>query len=322
MLRTKLIDVFPYIIIFNFIIDYIYYLDETNAFISFFRILINSIFILIVLSNHFYYKNNIFFPIYLLILYSLFLIFFSSNIVSSLIEFSKFSTSLLYLPVSFLLINTKEKFKAFINSIYPILGLYILFVIISNMYNTGSTRYSNEDSEVFRVGLGDAKLYTPAFLVGMLPLLIKNNIIKNRRLYTVLGLINLVILILTMRRTAMFIIVFIPVFNYILAGNFKKILQYVVLLFLFLLMTFPLIEKQFNERLAEREYLTEEDYSYEKEGRYLELGLVLSTFYVADNAFNYFFGKEAFNTIGNYGFYDPERPIHRNYRFYTISLDI
>ncbi|WP_308990371.1 hypothetical protein QLS71_002665 [Mariniflexile litorale] len=322
MLKTKLIEVFSYIIIFNFIVDFIYYLDDSKSIISLLRIGINILFVGIVFMNHLHFKNGVFQPIYFLILYSFFLLLFSSDITASLIEFSKFSTSLMYLPVSFLLVNTKEKFKYFINSIYPILGLYIVFVIISNLYNTGSVRYSNEDSEVFRVGLGDAKLYTPAFLVGMLPLLIKNDIIRKKKLYAVLGLINLIILILTIRRTAIFIIIFIPVFNYILAGNYKKIFQYILYSFLFLLITFPFIEKQFNDRLAERDYLTEEDYSYEKEGRYLELGFVLHTFYVADNTLNYLFGKEAFNTIGNYGFYDSERPIHSDYTYIFFCTGI
>ena len=34
---------------------------------------------------------------------------------------------------------------------------------------------------------------------------------------------------------------------------------------------------------------------------------------------NYLFGKEAFNTVGNYGFYDSERPIHSDYTYIFFS---
>ncbi len=130
MIKTKAILIFSYVIIFNFMVDFIYYLDDSQSFLSFFRIFINLIFIVFVFRHYSNFENTIFRPIYLLLLYSFSLVLFSSNIFLSLIEFTKFSTSILYLPVSFLLINTKEKFKYFINSIYPILGLYILFVII------------------------------------------------------------------------------------------------------------------------------------------------------------------------------------------------
>lgn len=319
MLRINLIGLFPYIIVFNFITDYVYYLDEMNTLIPLFRILVNSIFIGAVLIDHIIIGSGIFIPIYLLLFYSFFLIFFSSDLTASIIEFLKFSSSLLFLPVSFLLINTKQKFRLFINSIYPILGLYVLFVVISNLYQTGATRYAGSDSDVFRVGLADAKLYMPAFLVGMLPFFIKNNIIKGKSIYFVLGFINFVLLTLTIRRTAIFIMVFIPLFNYLLAGFYKKIILYSLLLFVFGMLTYPLVEKQFNDRLAERKYLTEDDYSYEEEGRYLELGFVLKTFYESDSVLNYLFGKEAFNTTGNYGFYDSERPIHSDYTYIFFS---
>ena len=321
-MQIRLSKIFPLIIIVNFIVDFIFYLQEENSVLALFRIVLNIGFVGLVILKNKKSSKNLFTPLFITIIYSSFLLFFSSEIYSSVIEFSKYATTLLFLPVAYYLINSKEKLKEFINSVYIILPLYTLFVLISNLYKVGSIRYSNENAEVFRVALGDAKLYAPAILVGMLPILIKNNLIVRKKIYALFGLINFLLLILTMRRTAVFIIIFIPLFYYVLSGNIKTIVTTSVGVGLFLLISFPLIQDQFNDRLSERNYLTESDYSYEKEGRYLELGLVLNTFYNSDNIFNYLFGVEAFYTLGNYGFISKDRPIHSDYTYILFSTGI
>lgn len=321
-MQIRLSKIFPLIIIVNFIVDFIFYLQEENSVLALFRIVLNIGFVGLVILKNKKSSKNLFTPLFITIIYSSFLLFFSSEIYSSVIEFSKYATTLLFLPVAYYLINSKEKLKEFINSVYIILPLYTLFVLISNLYKVGSIRYSNENAEVFRVALGDAKLYAPAILVGMLPILIKNNLIVRKKIYALFGLINFLLLMLTMRRTAVFIIIFIPLFYYVLSGNIKTIVTTSVGVGLFLLISFPLIQDQFNDRLSERNYLTESDYSYEKEGRYLELGLVLNTFYNSDNIFNYLFGVEAFYTLGNYGFISKDRPIHSDYTYILFSTGI
>lgn len=321
-MQIRLSKIFPLIIIVNFIVDFIFYLQEENSVLALFRIVLNIGFVGLVILKNKKSSNNLFTPLFITIIYSSFLLFFSSEIYSSVIEFSKYATTLLFLPVAYYLINSKEKLKEFINSVYIILPLYTLFVLISNLYKVGSIRYSNENAEVFRVALGDAKLYAPAILVGMLPILIKNNLIVRKKIYALFGLINFLLLLLTMRRTAVFIIIFIPLFYYVLSGNIKTIVTTSVGVGLFLLISFPLIQDQFNDRLSERNYLTESNYSYEKEGRYLELGLVLNTFYNSDSIFNYLFGVEAFYTLGNYGFISKDRPIHSDYTYILFSTGI
>ena len=321
-MQIRLSKIFPLIIIVNFIVDFIFYLQEENSVLALFRIVLNIGFVGLVILKNKKSSKNLFTPLFITIIYSSFLLFFSSEIYSSVIEFSKYATTLLFLPVAYYLINSKEKLKEFINSVYIILPLYTLFVLISNLYKVGSIRYSNENAEVFRVALGDAKLYAPAILVGMLPILIKNNLIVRKKIYALFGLINFLLLLLTMRRTAVFIIIFIPLFYYVLSGNIKTIVTTSVGVGLFLLISFPMIQDQFNDRLSERNYLTESDYSYEKEGRYLELGLVLNTFYNSDSIFNYLFGVEAFYTLGNYGFISKDRPIHSDYTYILFSTGI
>lgn len=315
MKKVRLSEIFPLVLIFNFIIDFIFYLDEDIKALALFRIIFNISYVGIVVLKNKKSSHKLFLPLFILLVYSSLLIFFSSDIYSSIIEFVKFSSTLLFLPVSFYLINSKEKFINFVNGVYPILILYVGFVIISNIYDVGSNRYSNEGKEIFRVALGDAKLYAPAFLVGMLPILIKNNIIKRKKLYTVIGFINLLLLILTIRRTAIFIIIFIPFFYYLITGNIKTVITSIFGVCLFLILTFPIIKDQFNSRLSERYYLTENDYSYKKEGRFLELLSVMNLFYKSNNGLYYLFGKDAYNTAGNYGFYDKERPIHSDYTY-------
>ena len=146
-MQIRLSKIFPLIIIVNFIVDFIFYLQEENSVLALFRIVLNIGFVGLVILKNKKSSKNLFTPLFITIIYSSFLLFFSSEIYSSVIEFSKYATTLLFLPVAYYLINSKEKLKEFINSVYIILPLYTLFVLISNLYKVGSIRYSNENAE-------------------------------------------------------------------------------------------------------------------------------------------------------------------------------
>lgn len=321
-MHLSLSKLFPVIFIINFLVDFIFYLQEDSPVLSLLRIVLNITFVGIVLWKNKISSKKLFSPLFMILFYSLFFLLFSSDLNKSFIEFTKFASTILFLPVAYYLINTREKLIEFLNSVYILLPLYTFFVVVSNFYDIGSIRYSNEDTQVFRVALGDAKLYAPAILVGMLPILIKNNFITKKKFYSLIGIMNFFLLLLTIRRTAIFIIIFIPLAYYFISGNMRLIFRFMLAMVLLVLVSYPLFETQLNERLSERDYLLEDSYSYKSEGRYLELGAVLKTFYESDSVFTYLFGQEAFNTIGNYGFYNRDRPIHSDYIYILFSLGI
>lgn len=314
-----LFDFFLIIIPFNFIVDFLYYLGDQFSIVSIIRIVVNFLFIILFYLVEPKFKNSKFYILYFMLGYWVLLIFFSSDITYSILEFVKVSSTLLFLPISYYLIDSIDKFRLFIKYSYSILIMYIVFVVLSNMYNIGDISYMNEDSTVFKVALGDAKLYAPAFFVGLLPFFLSNKILKSKFYWSLVGLITLIILLLTIRRTVVVIMFSLPILFQLFKGNVKNIVLFSFSIVFLLLLSFPLFEDQFFERLNERDYLTDSSYSYEEEGRYQELFLVLDTFNSSGSIlWNYLFGCEAFNTIGNYGFFK-DRPIHVDYTYVFFS---
>ena len=108
-MQIRLSKIFPLIIIVNFIVDFIFYLQEENSVLALFRIVLNIGFVGLVILKNKKSSKNLFTPLFITIIYSSFLLFFSSEIYSSVIEFSKYATTLLFLPVAYYLINSKER---------------------------------------------------------------------------------------------------------------------------------------------------------------------------------------------------------------------
>lgn len=307
------------IILLNFLLDYLYYFYGSLSIISVIRLTIILFFVslsVLFLVNKF---NIVLRPLYLLFVYWFLLLFFSSNFQASIIEYSKVVLTLMFVPISFALINNYLRFKVFMVTQSTIMVIYVIIVLISNIFNVGDTSYEGVRVDVFKTALGDAKLYTPAFLVGLTPYFLNNKILKSKWLWYLIASINLTIFTLSLRRTTIIIVSGLNMVYIFLGKKFKNFFKLSIGIVLIGLIFSPLLENLFYERLESRKYLISDNYTILQEGRLVELFSVIQTFNGSTNpTLNYLFGIEAFNTVGNYGYIEG-RPIHVDYTYIFFS---
>lgn len=304
----------------NFVFDYLYYFGGSQSFTSLLRIAFNLFVLFYCFLTH---KKKLvdsrYNLLYFLLTYWAVLILFSSDIGSSFIEYIKVAVSLMFFPLAAALVNSKEKFAKFQRFTLYCLVIYAIFVFVSNAFGVGDISYESEDDDVFKTGLGDAKLYPPAFLVGLIPFFLKQKIVTKKVFWTVIAFINFSLLLISLRRTTLIIIALLISLFFLFSGHIGKLIKVVMLAAILLAVTFPLYEEAFMKRMEIRSNVYSEEYSVTQEGRYMELGYVLDNF--ESNRYApvpHLFGKEAFNTINNYGFYKP-RPIHVDYTYIFFS---
>ncbi|MCM5530070.1 hypothetical protein [Parasegetibacter sp. NRK P23] len=303
----------------NFVFDYLYYFGGSQSLTSVLRIGWNLFIILHCLLTQKKLqapRNNL---LYFLLSYWAVLILFSSNISASVIEYLKVAVSLMFFPIAATLINSHDRFVKFHRYTLYCLVVYAFFVFLSNMFGIGDISYESEDDDVFKTGLGDAKLYPPAFLVGLIPFYLRQKIVTRKIFWIIIAFINFSLLLLSLRRTTLIIIALLISLFFLFAGHIGKLFKVLALAAILLAVTFPLYEEALTKRLEIRSNVYSEEYTVTQEGRYMELGYVLNDF--EQNRYApvpHLLGKEAFNTIDNYGFYKP-RPIHVDYTYIFFS---
>jgi hypothetical protein len=301
----------------NFIFDFVYYLG--GSLFSILRILFNLGVLTLVYFTQRKMISKKFSLLLFLAIYWFVLMLYSSNLASSAMEYMKVIVPLLFFPVSYYLVNTQERFNQFQRTNLYCLAFYLVFVLISNKFEVGDTSYIADDEEAYKTGLGHSKLYPIAIFVGLLPFIIGQSVVKSKKIWMLIGFINTLLLVLSLRRTTIVIIVFLVFLYLVLSRKFGTLTKIIVGSAVLFMLAFPIIQDDLYKRLEHREYLTSDEYSVEDEGRYLEFFQVIENFNDQDRpGITYLFGKEAFNTIGNFGFYKA-RPIHVDYTYVFFS---
>lgn len=318
--KSLAFKLFILIIPINFILDFLFYFSEGGqSTISLVRIIVDFLIVLYIVFSQKGYDNKQFYLLYLILIYWFILIFFSSDILQSFIEYLKIFVSFIIFPISFVLVKNKDRLLKFNNYNLFCLGLYCLFVILSNIYGIGDSSYEHGETEGYKAALGDAKLYTPAFLVGMMPFLMRGNYQKYKKLWVFIALIVSVLLILTLRRTAIMIIILTIISYYTFSKQISKLLKVGLLGLMAVVLSYPLYSDILEQRFEVRNNVFNEEYSVLEEGRLMELAFIIETFNSSDYPlFTYVLGREAFNTIDNYNYVEG-RPIHVDYSYIFFS---
>lgn len=172
-----------------------------------------------------------------------------------------------------------EGINYLVKNLKPLIFLAIVATAVGYLFNIGQdlqyTTSSHYDSEAENVGLlGSGGLYSPGLVLGMLPLLIKT---ERRRI----GLIILIaaaallylFILLNVRRTAIIIPILglLGFFMYIPYKARIKIIQYVLVIAIGLILSYPIYSKVLNKRYKFRESQGRfEKGFYKTEARYLE----------------------------------------------------
>ena len=260
-----------------------------------------SIGILFVIVTIYYffrdYKSiKLFTTLYLLIIYLYCLIAFSSNFLYSLSNLASTTIWILILPISFLVIDSLPKFKKLINSIALIGALYILNIIISTLFNIKGKSYSGE---IFDVGnVFTEGLNSMAYLLTAAPLILYLNP-KHKRLIIVLSVIIFILVLVQLKRISIIAILAGLLVNLFFSRNRINILFGLIISSLFLFIAYPLFESTLQKQVKVRERRLSTQ-NFEEEGRYQETFVVLDEIVYSGNPALLFFGKEVFNSPGNY----------------------
>lgn len=274
--------------------------------------LIGSLFLIITLFHFIklFRPIKLFNLILFFLLYLTILVAFSSNIYYSLSNLAATYIWVLILPISFLTINTLSKFKKLINSIAFIGILYILNIVFSTSLGIIGKSYSRE---IFEVGnVFTEGLNSMAYLVVASPLIIYLNP-KYRKWIILLAIIIFILVFVQLKRISIIAIIVGIMIHLIYSRNRVNIFFGLVSSLFLILVIYPLFESTLNKQLVARERrLTTQN--IEEEGRYQETFIVLNETILQSNPFLFFFGKEIFNSPGNYanGKYG-KRQIHNDY---------
>jgi len=242
------------------------------------------------------------------LIYTLFLLPFSSAPDKSFVEYMCVFSSMLCLPAGFYFIRNITDLKLLNLFMLVAAFVFVLNSIFSAIFGFGISAYGG----TFTLGgfIG-SKLFTPALFIVLLPVILPLMDQKMRIISIVVASLTLIFLILSMRRTS----VFIPVFGYLVYFFLsKRKFQFVFAAMVFvamLLALFPLyqniLEQQFQARMD-----TFENPSLEREYRYKETFIVINE--TLSNLKTSLVGKEVFNSSGNYnnGLWGV-RPIHMDF---------
>lgn len=291
--------IIQYIIPINLIFDIALAFFDKGGVLSIFRASLLIFLILPIILKNFhnnkYYRWNLVFCIYVIIN-----ILFSSDILKSSIVSVKIIISILMFIVGFNFFSKTKNFRKLNNSIYYVLIILIINFIFSNVFNIGTSVYS-EDGNFLVGNLKDNwNVFTYALLVVPLLLLeFKNNKNKAALIYF-LTILNSIILVLSVKRIAVAGLFLGFLLFGLLNLKFKSLFKNIIIITIIIFSTFPLYGDLLSSRVGARSDRFEEG-ALEKEGRFLETFIVWEEVLSFENPSKSIFGLEAFNSVGNYG---------------------
>lgn len=302
-----------------FVIIYFIYVALNNVLFakqSYPTYIVNGFFLLFTIYVTFQYVEikRFMIPMYLFFIYLLILIFFSSNFLYSAQTYIKTLIPALFLPISFSFIKDIKQLKKFNKVLIIVIILYIINLIIANIFKLGRIPYSSTNSDyalyvgnVFTDGLNSI-----AYILVILPLILYLDK-KNKKINVFLSVLAFIALLLNLKRisiVAVFMGYFFLVFFSKRKSYFIKSIAPIILL-LFIL--YPFYKEPLQYQFMNRSDRFAEDF-YENEGRYIETKLVWDEVFSFNSISQSLFGKEMFNSPGNYGGgIMGERMLHSDY---------
>lgn len=245
------------------------------------------------------------------ILYIGFLSLLSTNIATSLYGYMKFFIATIMFPLGYYFINEHNKLLE-LSKFYAIaLGLFMINIIFSNIFQLGSSDYL-EDS--FYFGAGRVNITKSTIILIFASIVLTYNSIGNRKKFLLVFLvISSFITIIGIKRSVLlsaivgFIIFWITSKSKLLFLKFVIVLSFILASFVVL---FPQTLDIFMDRIEAREDKLEiTDESLDKEARYNETNRVLNA-WVNGSVKHKIFGSEIFNDAY---FFNSRRMLHTDY---------
>lgn len=216
------------------------------------------------------------------------------------------------LPISYYTFKNMNDYKKIKNVFNVIIILVVLYLVISSLLKVGPNMY--ETGIVY--GLNWGQFYGPAIIASIV--FVSNRGIKSLSIRNLILYALILLIFLTMRRTAILIIVLFVSFYYLFKFE-RKISIYLMFFVSIASLAASTLYLNANISKSSRADKFTKDYDITEEGRYNDIYGVL-TIMKSENAI--LSGYELFNDAGNYGSKRSSRPIHVDIMrlFYGIGL--
>lgn len=224
------------------------------------------------------------------------LILFSSKFEYSLRAYLSTYISIMVLPLSFNVIDSVEKFRKLMGFIFSLTIIYLLNILVSTYLHLGGTSYSGE---IFDVGnIFTEGLNSMAYIIISAPLII--HFYPKRRILIFLILILVFVIVLVQLKRISLVAMGVGVLvNMFLYDNKKIVFRYVFITIFGFMLVFPFFIGLFEKQLIARERNLKIE-NLDEEGRYQETFFVVNETANSGNPLIFLFGKELFNSPGNY----------------------
>lgn len=270
---------------------------ERTTYLAITRAIISIVFIVYVLTVPRIRKLRFKSIIYPFFIYLLFLIPFSSEILVSFTGFLKIFITFIMLPIGYKLIKTEKDLKNISIATMWIMFFIVINFIVSNIFKIGHSAYSKSVS--FYAGNLDISALNSLTMCLLLLPLILYFLPKNRVLIYLLGTLTFIFLLLSMKRISIIALIVGIIIYLIFTVNKTKFAYYLLLFVALIIMVSPIYENILDEQLfARQDKLQIEE--IEKEKRYKETFVVIDEILYSNSTTTFLFGKELFNSIGNY----------------------
>lgn len=274
---------------------------------------IRALIILAFLIIHFqdYYKRNpINNTILISLIYFFILGFFSSDFLYSQSVFLKYFIASMMFPVGYYYFRTLDRFRDLLKSMMWVLIIFVLSLLISNIFLLGSSDYL-EESVYF--GSGRVNITKPMMilvLISPLALRLEQNPIV-RRVYILTIVIAVIFVLIGVKRSAVLGLFLGYFIYYLLAPQKNRVTKRLFIFGLLLFLTAPLYYNTLVQRFEVRQESGRFDLSKasEEEGRVIEIREVLDAYRNGTLAYK-LFGTELFNSMA---YFTTNRMLHTDY---------
>lgn len=254
------------------------------------------LFFIFLYFNKFYRNNRLNNVILITLIYYFILGFFSSDFTYSQSVFLKYFMTSMMLPIGYYYFNTIDRFKKLLNVYIAMLGVYLFFIVLANIFGLGTSDYAEE---TIYFGAGRVNMTKAMMiLVLMAPLTLKFEKNRTRRIiYTIIYIISLIFILLGVKRGAILGLTIGSLGYSYLLPNKTKVIKTAVVLGTILILASPLYYDTLIKRVSSRQEAGRFDVEQakEEEGRFIEFYQVTERLSKGDIVFK-LFGEEFFNS--------------------------
>lgn len=269
-----------------------------------------------------------FLSVYLFLFFVFFLILLeSTNLYQSYRYWMRLS-GLLSLPAGFVVFHSLSNVHRYLNVLIAIVHFYLVYIILANVMHFGGG-YGYDQAEFETGNLFANALFTNVYILTIMPFLVR---LKSRKAYlmVVLG-ICAVVVIVNMKRVPIACGI-VAAFTYLLVSHYMDFKfgslvsrsgrKYIFAFVLVFGCSFLLSQDTIEEQIEIRQKKFKKS-NIDREGRVLEFVAIYNENVKGGSLKKLLFGKETFNTVGNYGNGSfGKRQIHQDFALLLHSTGI